>query len=291
LQPFAESSNTESSNIEHRITMKNLISVFLTVLAATLLLPSCKKTYTTPDPVIITRLTLIHTVAVTDTTGKFILGFTLEYDEQGRLVKVKETFSPSDTMPTVYEYSYTGNRVEMNCTYPSYPWNRHWRIYYLNTRGLADSLLEYAVGGSDTVSYLYTYTWDEKGYLLTRSVHSSEPVQWTETCHYAGLNLESLTVTPASSTGGWHYSYDPAHTFTLAFENAGLPFLGRTMVNPVLHAQSDSIPAAQATLWYEYDTYGRISRITNDGAALIPGTDYFTLPLVLEHGVITYTYY
>jgi hypothetical protein len=273
--------------------MKSLISVLLTVFAATLLLPSCKKSSSDPQTPVVNPISLIREIRVTDTLGTLFLVNVLEYDSSKRLKTISSLQCyPNDTVRYTYTLVYTAGQVVMSRLNPAFPQDHYTITYYLASSGLADSAVyRNWTGNGDTTLMSYAYHYDGNGYLQTLIVTTHGSGGGSMICHWNGHNVDYQQGVPAGAGGKFLFFYDASHYNSISNAAGGVGFLGTSCANPLVKTRIDGLTLDVANFTYQYDSQGRISQLRNDGSSIIPCTDFYTFPYLMGYGITTYTYY
>jgi hypothetical protein len=254
----------------------------------------CKKKESPPVTVVPPPVSYIKNIRVYDTTGVMRYVQSLEYDSIHRLKKMSviELGTVPDSILLTYTLTYSGSRVFLRETISTSSTYSFRITYYLNASGLADSSI-YVSSASPADStyerYVYTYNTDDQ--LSAKGLKSSDSISGTILYHYSNGNADYVTAVPSHQNSKVLFSYVAGHYNTIGNENAGMGFLGKSCSNPLMSARIDGMTVDMASYMYEYDTSGRIIHMNVNGNSIMPGVDFFSVPVIMQHQVMIYTYY
>ncbi len=105
------------------------------------------------------------------------------------------------------------------------------------------------------------------------------------------MNVDYTTAVPSNQYSKELYFYNLDHYNTIGNENSGVLFLGKSCSNPLLKVKIEGLPEDMANYTYEYDQLNRISKMFVNGNSIMPGFDFFSIPIIMQHQVMVYTYY
>jgi hypothetical protein len=270
--------------------MKQLTALCL-IAALMMAFSSCKKSSSDPEIPVVTPGSLIREIRVTDTLGNLLLVNTLSYDSANRLKSIASTQYMGDTVFYPYTLTYSPGRVVVKHIYPSLPQYRMLITYYLGATGLADSAVysDY-LGSNDSVIFSHSCVYDADGRLQAYIVNTQGTSGGTITYQWTGENVASIH-SSQSSGGKFLFTYDATHYYSTGNGNGGVNFLGKSCGSPMVKARLENIAQDMANYSYQYDAQGRIIKMRHDGNSMIPCIDFYTVPMLLPHEILYYSYY
>jgi len=273
-----------------KINLFNLSIIIIVIFS------SCKKENDNQQQPINLLASHIKSVTVSDTSGRVLLINTYYYDTGNRLITISDTLYsyPSGTTIFNYTFEYYTSIVILKRTNSIDNQIDEKIIYNLNSSGLATSsvMIDFINSNDSTIQVTDTYQYNSDGYLITRisSLPGGAPV--TASFRYLNKNIESITVssTSANSKQKEIYSYSTDHINTIGNLNCGVLFLGNSSYNPMIKAM-DSTNYELANYNYNYDMNKRISRLVINGNSSQAGSNWISMPYLMSHEILTYTYY
>jgi hypothetical protein len=243
-----------------------------------------------------TNNSLIKTINIYDTTGTWLSTVSYEYDSQKRLNKfyAKTHESINDTIRETYSMEYSPTFIVLKKTLSSSNQFCDKITYYLNTYGLADSSIHVIILSASDSSILSnnSYQYNSEGNIMTRVsyVNGSDPM--TTAYYYSNSNVDYVTFSPSNpSSNKEQFYYELLHINTLSYSNVGIRFLGKSSQNPLIRAKFESLNMDIAKYSYEYDQSGRIIHLSMRGVSLMPGYDFYSVPILKANEELYYTYY
>lgn len=273
--------------------MKNNFFYYL-ILTLFLILGCSKKDTTQPNNQSINAY--IKTITIFDTTGSWLSTVSYEYDAQNRLNKFY-TNSPGpsdDTIHATYSMEYNPAYVILRRTLASNNQYCEKITYNINSNSLADSSVHIVIASASDSSNLSndSFQYNSDSYLMTHVVCSNGGNPLTVTYFYSNSNVDYATFSPANPSSNKElFYYDIAHYNTLSYSNVGIHFLGKSSQNPLIRARMESLNVDFAKYSYEYDQSGRIIHLSMRGFSLLPGFDFYTIPILKSNEELYYTYY
>jgi hypothetical protein len=263
------------------------LSIILVVIFA-----GCKKNENNQQTFTPPANSYIKSISVYDTNNVIRMVQTLEYDNLHRLKKLTELELGSipDTILLTFTVDYSALRVFIKQIISTSTNTSTTITYFLNSSGLADSSIYVNfVGPTDSTYQRYSYTYNSANQLLTEGIKSADSLFGTIIYHYSTMNVDHITDVPSNQKELFFYSSD--HYNTIGNENSGMLFLGKSCLNPLVKVKVDGISPDMANYSYEYDQLNRISKMIVKGNSMMPGVDFFSVPIIMRNQVMVYTYY
>lgn len=254
----------------------------------------CKKDEGSQQTVIPPPISYIKSINVYDTTGILRIIQTLEYDTLHRLKKLTdlELGTNPDSILLTFTFNYSEVRVFIKETISTGPNYSFTITYYLNSSGLPDSSIYVSLASpTDSTYQRYAYTYNSDDQLATRGLKNADSITGTFIYHYLNRNVDYSNAVPSHQNSKTMYFYSLEHFNTIGNENAGMGFLGKSCLNPLIRARYDGMTVDMANYTYEYDQLNRISKVVVNGNPIMPGVDFFSVPMMMQHQVMVYTYY
>lgn len=269
--------------------MKNYLNNYLIILL--MLLSGCSKNDNTPQNNQ-TQNSLIKTINIYDTTGIWLSTISYEYDAQKRLNKFYA--NTRESLNDTYSLEYNPAFVVLKRTISSSNQFCDKITYRLNTNGLADSSIHVIIVSASDSNILSnnSFQYNLDGYIISRVSYINGCDPMTTAYFYSNSNVDHVTFTSSNpSSNNEQFYYDLLHINTLAYSNVGLHFLGKSSQNPLIRAKYESLNMDIAKYSYEYDNSGRIIHLSMRGVSLMPGYDFYSVPILQSNEELYYTYY
>lgn len=267
--------------------------LLLTVLLV-LIFSGCKKHESDQQTFVPPTDTYIKSISVYDTNGVLRMVQGLEYDNMHRLIKMTELDlgTTIDSILKTFVFTYSESIVFMKQTISTGPDYAFTITYYLNPSGLADSSIYVSHASlTDSTYERYSYTYSADNQVATRAVKDGDSVLGTFRYHYSKGNVDYSDAVPSHLNSKILYYYSSDHYNTMGNENAGIGFLGKSCLNPMVKSKFEASNTDWSNFAYEYDQLNRISKVIVNGSPIIPGIDFFSAGLIMTHEVMVYTYY
>ncbi|OYU96439.1 MAG: hypothetical protein CFE21_08575 [Bacteroidetes bacterium B1(2017)] len=170
----------------------NLLLIAFVILAGT----ACKKDKTTDEPTASTPVTFTNCLMTKEVMGDGSYS-DYTYNSNKQLTRFYR-FTSGDNSKLDLLYTYSGNAVTITKSGESKPY----QIYYLNSKGFADSL--YSANFSGTTKYYFNY--NSAGELIKKII-SGEFTNSTILYEYTRGNITKETTIDKSSTSTITYDY------------------------------------------------------------------------------------
>ena len=264
------------------------------IIVLLVLFSGCKKHENNQESLNPPSSSYIKSISVYDTNSVLRIVQTLEYDSLHRLKKltILELATNPDSILQTFSIDYSPIRVFMKETTSTSTIFFTTITYYLNSSGLADSS-KYVNYGSpgDSTSQSFAYTYNSSNQLLTMGEKFADSIFGTLNFHYSNMNVDYSTAVPSHGDSKELYFYNSAHFNTIGNENSGVGFLGKSCSQPLVKVTSEAMSVDMANYSYEYDQLNRISKMVVNGSSITPDVDFFSLPIIMPHQVMVYTYY
>jgi len=268
------------------------IHIMLTIILV-LIFSGCKKNDKNEQSFTPPPNSYIKEISVYDTNGVLRMIQKLEYDSLHRLYKLTrlELGTNPDSILFTFTLDYSAIRVFMKQTI-STSTTYSTTTYFLNSSALADSsiIINFATP-IDSTFQRYAYTYNAANQLLTMGVKNADTITGTLIYHYSNRNVDYSNAVPSPQNSKILYFYSLEHFNTIGNENAGIGFLGESCLNPLIKAKFDGMTVDWANYSYEYDQLNRISKMVVNGNSIMPGVDFYSVPIIMGHQVMVYTYY
>jgi hypothetical protein len=268
------------------------IHIMLTIILV-LLFSGCKKNDKNEQSFTPPPNSYIKEISVYDTNGVLRMIQKLEYDSLHRLYKLTrlELGTNPDSILLTFTLDYSAIRVFMKQTI-STSTTFSTTTYFLNSSALADSLIIINFATPiDSTFQRYAYTYNAANQLLTMGVINADTITGTVIYHYSNRNVDYSTVVPPNQNSKELYFYNSDHFNTIGNENSGVSFLGKSCSSPLVKVKFDGMSVDWANYTYEYDQLNRISKMVVNGNSNMPGVDFYSVPIIMGHQVMVYTYY
>lgn len=238
----------------------------------------------------------IKSINVSDTSGYVLTMNTYYYDNLNRLAQITEVVNSPTPVTLFYKFEYSPLKVIVKRNILHGTWISEKTIYELNSVGLAitSTVMTFTDSNDSLIEMSDTYQYNSDGYLTTQvsSLFGPSPVV-TASYQVTNRNYESITwtSTASGSTEKENYSYDAGHINTIGNVNVGLSFLGKSSYNPMMKATLDSTQLVSAIYSYQYNSDNRIREVVINGVAAGVNGIWYSLPVLMTHQIVSYTYY
>jgi hypothetical protein len=208
---------------------------------------------------------LIKRMVFADTSGQYLYSFSYVYDDKGRVSEmIADEQGVMDSV--LYKYHYSPSRVNADIFYKSNSLMGSQTIF-LNSSGLADSLVEMHFYLLDTVVYFTTsFQYNPEGYMTLKTDYVSGDTSFRvkEESLVSDGNKVSMLVSFTGSSAATlfeTYSYYPNSINTLGNVNTGKPFLGKSNSGLVKSTLTQDLvpPDKSATYTYTVDSQNRVT--------------------------------
>jgi hypothetical protein len=271
-------------------TMK--INFFMLTIIMAVILSGCKKNENSQQTITPPTNSYIKSISVSDTSGVLRMIQTLKYDALHRLIKLTELElgTNPDSILLTFTFDYSPIRVFMKQTISTSSNSSSTITYFLNSSGLADSSIYVSFASPiDSTFRRYAFTYNADNQILTQGEKYGDSLFGTIISHYSNLNVDNITAVPSNQKELFFYSSD--HYNTIGNGNSGVLFLGKSCSNPLVKAKIDGMSVDMANYAYEYDQLNRISKMVVNGNSITPGVNFYSVPIIIGHQVMVYTYY
>ena len=234
----------------------------IALLSMIILVSSCKKNNDSGSNDLSSSM-LIKRMAYTDTTGQhYGTSESFQYNSLGRISQMLYDM-PQWMDSVLHIFKYYPSKVNVEYFYTNHFKGGRY-TYYLNADGLAvaDTEITYNQNGDSTISFTYTFIYDQNGYMVEKKIFmGGDTSRWiSENYQIVNGNVVSTVFDRADwgSSLTETYEYYPNTGNTLGNANTGRMFLGKSSTNLMKSSLTQYNPPQTAKYTYSIDARNRV---------------------------------